>query len=561
MPILGHMHRRRRNYRKIEPFNDKEMSAYTMSLPSGSVVSLCGDIDNCPFLLSFLSARGYHVVSWGSNINALIVGDGAEGRWKYSQASTIQKIPVADLLVQAYAGARLWVDRYAPSKLTDIIGQTTAVAELQTWLRDWTKGPKRGGALVTGPPGIGKTTAVHLVVAACKYDVVEFNASDERSASAVRRFFDDAKGSGHCGRRRVIVMDEVDGMSQGDRGGVGALAQIIAASSFPIICIANERSTPKLRPLTACCADIRFTRPNKATIAKALMTRIVKPERLTYSYDDVETLCERNGNDIRSLVNALQFQSATMGAKDALLRVDAFSAAGRVLGSAEPLAMKEELVFLDYGMIPLMIAEGYIATCDRPRAGVPNHDELSKLRRCCVAGSYMGIYDILDRRIHSTQVWASLPYAVTAVASVAAVCEGVSPFNIFPSWLGKQSKRLKHRRWIQHMRVRMRAGSGEDILDRMDALRYRLFKKDRSAGQIVGDLVSYGVTRDDMLDTLVDLTYKGDEARVSLDTKVKSAITREWKKVDIGGQVENVGKAEDDDLSVTSDDECAYDDV
>ena len=107
----------------------------------------------------------------------------------------------------------------------------------------------------------------------------------------------------------------------------------------------------------------------------------------------------------------------------------------------------------------------------------------------------------------------------------------------------------------------MRAGSGEDILDRMDALRYRLFKKDRSAGQIVGDLVSYGVTRDDMLDTLVDLTYKGDEARVSLDTKVKSAITREWKKVDIGGQVENVGKAEDDDLSVTSDDECAYDDV
>jgi replication factor C subunit 1 len=530
-----------------------------MSLPSGSVVSLCGDFDNRPSLLSFLSSRGYVVVSWASNINALIVGDGAMGRWKFLQASAIPKIPVADILASASAGAQLWVDRYAPSKLTDIIGQTAAIAELQTWLRDWSpsgKGPR--GALVTGPPGIGKTTAVHLVVAACKYDVVEFNASDERSASSVHRFFDDAKRSGHCGRRRVVVMDEVDGMSQGDRGGVGALAQIIASSSFPIICISNERGTPKLRPLAACCADIRFTRPNKATITKALMTRIVRSEKLTYSYDDVETLCERNGNDIRSLVNALQFQATTMGAKDALLRMDAFSAAGRVLGSSESLDMKTDLVFLDYGMIPLMIAEGYIATCDRPRAGVQKQDEVSRLGRCCVAGSYLGLYDILDRRIHTTQIWAALPYAVSVVASVALVCEGVAPFNIFPSWLGKQSKRLKHRRWINDIRSRLRCGSGEDILDRMDTLRCRLFKKDRSAGTIVSDLVLYKLNRDDMLETLVDLTYKGDEARVAMDTKVKSAVTREWNKIDMGQVVKATNE---DDISVMSDDEYAYDDV
>jgi hypothetical protein len=64
-----------------------------------------------------------------------------------------------------------------------------------------------------------------------------------------------------------------------------------------------------------------------------------------------------------------------------------------------------------------------------------------------------------------------------------------------------------------------------------------------------------------MLDTLVDLTFKGDEARVALDTKVKSAITREWKKVVV--DVEHIVKAEEDTSSVMSgdDDECAYDDV
>ena len=502
-----------------------------------STVALCGVDADYDRIVSFLSSSGNVVVPWASNISRLVCGESAGGRWKVAEARRlgIAVVTVAAVLAESKRASELWVTRYAPRKLKEMIGGAGPITELSAWLTGWGGAGAVRGALVTGPPGIGKTTAVGLIVRGCGYDLVEFNASDERSATAVRRYFDEAKRSGHCGRRRVIVMDEVDGMSTGDRGGIGELAKVIASCSFPIICIANERGTPRLRPLTSCCLDIRFQRPTKTVIAKALFERVVRAEKLNYTVAAVEELCERNGNDIRSVINALQFSAASLvdGGKDPLQRVDAFSATGRLIGGGDSRAVKEELVFLDYGMIPLMVAEGYVAAVGKPRGSGARPDDKVLMGRCAVAGSYLGDYDILDRRIRGSQTWSLMPHAVNAVVSTAVSTEGIAPFQIFPSWLGKQSKRLKHRRWLRDMRSRgVLSGSGEGMLDTLDCLRTMLFVKGKSATEIVGQLVDIGATRDDMLETIVDMTYKDDAGRVALDTKTKGGITREWKKVE-----------------------------
>jgi hypothetical protein len=276
-----------------------------------------------------------------------------------------------------------------------------------------------------------------------------------------------------------------------------------------------------------------------------LFERVVRPEKLSYTVADVEELCERNGNDIRSVINALQFSAASpsggakdphslqlkAGTKDELQRVDAFSATGRLIGGGDSRAVKEELVFLDYGMIPLMVAEGYVAAAGKPRGSRPDDSVL--VQRCATAGSHLGDYDILDRRIRGSQTWSLMPYAVSAVVSTAVSVEGIAPFQIFPSWLGKQSKRLKHRRWLRDMRSRgVLSGSGEGMLDTLDCLRSMLFMKGKSASEIVGRLVDVGATRDDMLETITDMTYKEDLGRIALDTKTKGGITREWKKIE-----------------------------
>ena len=504
-------------------------------------VALCGVDADYDRLSSFLSSSGHTIVPWASNIRKLVVGDGAGGRWKIAEAKRlgIAVVTVASVLADAQRSGELWVTRYTPRRLKEMIGGAAPINELSAWLTGWSgaAGAVRG-ALVTGPPGIGKTTAVSLIVKGCGYDLIEFNASDERSALAVRKYFDEAKRSGCCGKRRVIVMDEVDGMSTGDRGGIGELAKVIASCTFPIICIANERGTPRLRPLASCCLDIRFQRPTKTVIAKALYERVVKAEKLSYTVADVEELCERNGNDIRSVINALQFSAASLsgGAKDELQRVDAFSATGRLIGGGDSRAVKEELVFLDYGMIPLMVAEGYVAAAGKPRGSGSGSrpDDTVLVQRCTTAGMYLGDYDILDRRIRGSQTWSLMPYAVSSVVSAAISTGGIAPFQIFPSWLGKQSKRLKHRRWLRDMRSRgVLSGSGEGMLDTLDCLRSMLFVKGKSAAEIVERLVDIGATRDDMLETITDMTYKDDAGRVALDTKTKGGITREWKKIEV----------------------------
>jgi replication factor C subunit 1 len=402
----------------------------------------------------------------------------------------------------------LWVDHYKPTKLSEVIGHREPMEDLYKWLSTWT--PKDKPILMTGPPGIGKTTIAHLIAKRCKYEVVEVNASEDRSAAAVKKLFLGSNTSGVD--RRIMILDEVDGMSSGDRGGIAAIASAIVVCAFPVICIANEKGNPqKMRPLTSVCTVMKLARPVKSVIAKALYTKVVEPLHLPIKLSALESLVEQNGNDVRSVINFLQFKGSAV--KDDLLRVDAFSAAGKLFNSSATLATRSELVFVDYGMVPLMVGEAYIAA--------------SKLNihSCAEAAEAYTMYDLLDRKIYREQHWDLMPHAVQAVVATASLTGGPAPWNLFPTWLGKQSKQSKHRRWHRDLSQRL----GSDCLDAKELLRMYLFRPN-PAKEIIKTLEDFHLTRDDMLEVLSETTFEGDESLVKLDTKTKSGITREWNK-------------------------------
>ena len=405
----------------------------------------------------------------------------------------------------------LWVDHYKPTKLSEVIGHRETIEDLYKWLSSWTA--KEKPILMTGPPGIGKTTLAHLIAKRCKYDVIEVNASEERSANAIKKLFQTATTS-NIAHQRLMILDEVDGMSVGDRGGIAEIARAMDTITFPLICIANEKGNPqKMRPLTAKCTVMKMARPVKSTIAKALFTKLVEPLKLSIKLPDLEALVEQSGNDIRSVMNTLQFYSSAKAEKDTILRLDAFSASGKLFNSSASLADRSELVFVDYGMVPLMVGEAYPAASK------------SNILNCSKAADAYTFYDLLDTKIYRHQQWDLMPHAVNAVVATATLAGGPAPWNLFPSWLGKQSKVAKHRRWHRDLSLRI----GTNALDAKDLLRRKLFQA-KPAKEILTTLHDLKMTRDDMLEVLTDTIFEGDEALVKLDTKTKSAITREWNK-------------------------------
>ena len=78
-------------------------------------------------------------------------------------------------------------------------------------------------------------------------------------------------------KKNVIIMDECDGVGAGDRGGIAALIKVIKTSRTPIICICNDRQSPKVQSLANHCYDLKFQRPQGDAI-RALVMKIAQEE-------------------------------------------------------------------------------------------------------------------------------------------------------------------------------------------------------------------------------------------------------------------------------------------
>lgn len=457
--------------------------------------------------------------------------------WRYQQAQK-QGNPIIPMKMKRpkvacpVVNQELWVDKYTPSTIAEIIGHKEPIQQLTQFLQ-----AGRGGVLIVGPPGIGKTTTVHVVARELGYKVAEHNASDTRSVSLLRGMI--ALGMKRL-QKEVVIMDEVDGLSGGgERGGIGELADLIRKSNVPIICIANQLP-PKLKPLQNACQVIKFHRPVKSTIATALLG-IAKKEGLTITKAELEGMCETSGNDIRSIVNRLQFDGKVKhvgGEKDAMLRLDLFSATQRLIGNKRlSITEAEDLVYVDYGMVPLMVQEGYLGA------------SRGSLEDASAAAEEISFGDLINQRLWRTQDWSLLPHVVHSTVAAARTVQGPAPFQIFPQLLGKNSKRAKHRRLLEEVgRVRhqsVRSLRLNELGPIEKILLQPLQKEKPDIKGAIQRMDANHLTRDHLVENIAENLFYPTE----VTTKVKTAFTREYNK---GHQ--SVRKVKEEDMEEDLDD-------
>jgi chromosome transmission fidelity protein 18 len=207
---------------------------------------------------------------------------------------------------QKKVDAMMWTEKYRARKFTDLIGDERTHRQVLRWLKGWDaivypglsrsqkKKPgqedeeervHRKVLLLSGPPGLGKTTLAHVCAKQAGYEVLEINASDERSKDVVKGRIRDAlatenvKGANvEVGENKVrraakpvcVVVDEVDGVvggagSGGEGGFMKALIDLVMLDQRNSKQVENGGNNGKkrkgdtfrfLRPLILVCNDL-----------------------------------------------------------------------------------------------------------------------------------------------------------------------------------------------------------------------------------------------------------------------------------------------------------------
>ncbi len=198
-----------------------------------------------------------------------------------------------------------WAEKYRPRRLSEVVGNPSAVEELRAWADSF---PKHRAAILHGPPGCGKTSAALALASEKGWDFVELNASDKRSADIIKNIVGHAAESEALsggGKTRLIILDEADNIhGKEDRGGIKAITEIVKRSEQPIVLIANDlhKISSTLRRY---CKVIRFRRLSEHAVMSVLRN-ICKSENLNIDESVLRLIAKNAKGDLRSAINDLQ---------------------------------------------------------------------------------------------------------------------------------------------------------------------------------------------------------------------------------------------------------------
>jgi replication factor C large subunit len=207
----------------------------------------------------------------------------------------------------------LWVEKYRPKKISDVIGNELAKTEFINWLQS--KRRRKKAVLLFGPAGVGKTALVNAASNQFNFTIIEMNASDTRTEKTINKvgkpatsfvaldtFSTERKGN-------ILFLDEVDGVfGQQDRGGIKAIINIVKESLIPVVMAANDTDQKKLRPLKKVCQLIRFQQVRIPLIITTLR-KICAAENIEAEFEALERIAQNSLGDMRSAINDLQSTS------------------------------------------------------------------------------------------------------------------------------------------------------------------------------------------------------------------------------------------------------------
>jgi len=173
------------------------------------------------------------------------------------------------------------------------------------------------GIYIYGPPGSGKTFFIMDILKELNFDAIKYDAGDVRNKTLIDTITCNnisSKNVLYMMNRKVkniaIVMDEIDGMNNGDKGGITSLIKLIRQKKTkkqklenvtlnPIICIGNYNVDKKIKELMKVCNVFELKPITSLQIEKLLHYKEITPHIENNSIN--ETIIKYIQGDLRKL--------------------------------------------------------------------------------------------------------------------------------------------------------------------------------------------------------------------------------------------------------------------
>ena len=176
--------------------------------------------------------------------------------------------------------------------INKILDRDDDVLRIKSFLRSYEENKTnllcKKGIYIYGDPGTGKTTFITDILKELNYDIIKYDAGDIRNKSIIdtiaKHNMSDTNIMSLFNKKPqkiVIIMDEIDGMNSGDKGGINALIKVIRPkktkkqrlediSLNPIICIGNYHVDKKIKELIKVCNVVELKKPTQPQISQLI---------------------------------------------------------------------------------------------------------------------------------------------------------------------------------------------------------------------------------------------------------------------------------------------------
>lgn len=440
-------------------------------------------------------------------------------------------------------------DKYSPSTISDLVGNKKEIAILKKFLINYDPYNKdkknKKAVLISGSPGIGKTSSIYAIAKDLKFDLIEMNASDFRSKKIL-----DSKLKGSLSSlslstyfttikspKKIILMEEVDGMTTGDTGGISQLITFIKSTKYPIVCTCNDRSNLKLKTLTNYTLEIRYRKPTLNEIKKRI-EQITVNEKIDLSSTEISHIINISDFDIRSILNTINFYKK-IGLEKKEKNKDempnSWEAANKLFDIRDKTKYFKSRIrfyFVDQMFVPLLIQENYLQ----------NNYNVKSFEPYFQASQFIADSDIINNSMYSNQNFELMPLCgiFSCIAPATVICKNVIQSRIaFPMWLGKNSNMSKNKKLLNQVESKINFNfkstssirfKNEKVHFVASNILFLLIEKQKyDVNKVVEKMIEYNISKEDY-DFINDLaTYETNTTEIP--SRIKSSITRKYNSL------------------------------